>query len=77
MNLFAEALQSDVHDIQQGSTAEGIHLGVMAGTVHRVQRVSTGIEIKNNVLRINPELPQEIGRLDMQIRYRGHSLDFR
>jgi len=77
MNLFAEALQSDVHDIQQGSTAEGIHLGAMAGTVDLVQRVSTGIEVKNNVLRINPELPQEIGRLDMRIRYRGHSLDLR
>ena len=77
MNLFAEALQSDVHDIQQGSTAEGIHLGAMAGTVNLVQRVSTGIEVKNNVLWINPELPQEIGRLDMRIRYRGHSLDLR
>jgi beta-phosphoglucomutase family hydrolase len=77
MNLFAEALQSDVHDVQQGSTAEGIHLGAMAGTVDLVQRVSTGIEVKNNVLRINPELPQDIGRLDMRIRYRGQSFDLR
>lgn len=77
MNLFTEALQSDVNDIQQGTTAEGIHLGAMAGTVDLVQRVSTGIEVKNDVLRLNPELPQEIGRLDMRIRYRGHSLDLR
>jgi trehalose/maltose hydrolase-like predicted phosphorylase len=53
------------------------HLGAMAGMVDLVQRVSTGIEAKNNVLRSNPELPQEIGRLDMRIRYRGHSLDLR
>lgn len=77
MNFFSEALQSDVTDIQQGTTAEGIHLGAMAGTVDLVQRVSTGIEVKNDMLRLNPELPQEIARLDMRIRYRGHSLDLR
>ncbi len=45
MTYFAEALQSDVSDIQQGTTAEGVHLGAMAGTVDLVQRVSTGIEV--------------------------------
>jgi len=74
---FAEALQSDVSDIQQGTTAEGVHLGAMAGTVDLVQRVSTGIEITGDVLRLNPRLPQELERLDMRIRYRGHSLDLR
>jgi trehalose/maltose hydrolase-like predicted phosphorylase len=29
------------------------------------------------VLRLNPELPKEMERLDMRIRYRGHSLDLR
>jgi trehalose/maltose hydrolase-like predicted phosphorylase len=77
MDFFAEALQSDVSDIQQGTTAEGIHLGAMAGTVDLLQRVSTGIEVRGDVLRLNPELPQEIERLDMCIRYRGHSLDLR
>jgi len=75
--FFAEALQSDVSDVQQGTTAEGVHLGAMAGTVDLMQRVSTGIEIKGDVLRLNPELPQELERLDMRIRYRGHSLDLR
>jgi len=77
MTYFAEALQSDVSDIQQGSTAEGVHLGAMAGTVDLVQRVSTGIEVTGDVLRLNPKLPQEMERLDMRIRYRGHSLDLR
>lgn len=77
MDFFAEALQSDVSDIQQGTTAEGIHLGAMAGTVDLVQRVSTGIEVRGDVLRLNPELPREMERLDMRIRYRGHSLDLR
>jgi trehalose/maltose hydrolase-like predicted phosphorylase len=77
MHFFAEALQSDVSDIQQGTTAEGVHLGAMAGTVDLVERVSTGIEMRSDVLRINPELPEEMERLDMRIRYRGHSIDLR
>ena len=77
LRYFAEALQSDVNDIQQGTTAEGVHLGAMAGSVDLVQRVSTGIEITGDVLRLNPRLPQEMQRLDMRIRYRGHSLDLR
>lgn len=77
MDFFAEALQSDVSDVQQGTTAEGVHLGAMAGTVDQVLRVSTGIEVRGDVLRLNPELPREMERLDMRIRYRGHSLDLR
>ena len=75
MQYFAEALQSDVNDIQQGTTAEGIHLGAMGGTVDLVQRVSTGIEVAGDVLRLNPRLPAELDRLEIRIRYRGHSLD--
>jgi len=77
MRYFAEALQSDINDIQGGTTAEGVHLGAMAGTVDLVQRVSTGIEITGDVLRLNPRLPDELERLDLRIRYRGHSLDLR
>jgi beta-phosphoglucomutase family hydrolase len=75
LTFFAEALQSDVADIQHGTASEGVHLGAMAGTVDLIQRVSTGIEVKGNVLRLNPELPPEMAGLDMRIRYRGHSID--
>ena len=75
LKFFAEALQSDVSDIQHGTTSEGVHLGAMAGTVDLIQRVSTGIEVKGDVLRLNPELPLEMEGLDMRIRYRGHSID--
>lgn len=74
---FAEALQSDVADIQQGTTAEGVHLGAMGGTVDLVQRVCTGIEITGDVLRFSPRLPDAMTRLDMRIRYRGHTLDLK
>jgi len=37
---FLFALRSDVDDIQGGTTKEGIHLGVMAGTLDLVQRTT-------------------------------------
>jgi beta-phosphoglucomutase family hydrolase len=77
MRYYTEALQSDVADIQQGTTAEGIHLGAMAGTVDLVLRVSTGIEVTGDVLRFNPRLPEELSRLELRIRYRGHTLDLK
>jgi len=77
MRYYQEALQSDIGDIQQGTTAEGVHLGAMAGTVDLIQRVSTGAEVTGDVLRLNPRLPEQLERLDMRIRYRGHTLDLR
>ncbi len=76
-DFFVQALQSDIADIQEGTSAEGVHLGAMAGAVDLVERVSTGIEAKDDTLHFNPELPEELARLDMHIRYRGHSLDLR
>ncbi len=46
-----------------GAHGGGIHLGAMAETVDLVQRVSTGIEVRGDVLRLSPELPREIERL--------------
>ncbi|MGZ8244879.1 beta-phosphoglucomutase family hydrolase [Methylomagnum sp.] len=77
LTYFEEALQSDVSDIQQGTTAEGVHLGAMAGTVDLVQRATTGLEVTGDVLRLNPQLPEDLERIEMRIRYRGHSLDLR
>ncbi|WP_018478094.1 glycoside hydrolase family 65 protein [Pontibacter roseus] len=69
---FQTALTSDVEDIQGGTTAEGIHLGAMAGTVDLVQRGFTGLEIRDDVLWLNPVLPDEMPCLNLQLRYRGH-----
>ncbi|HEX5097712.1 MAG TPA: glycosyl hydrolase family 65 protein [Acidimicrobiia bacterium] len=73
-DLFREALQSDVTDSQGGTTAEGIHLGAMAGTVDLVQRCYTGIETRDDILRLDPVLPVELGSLSFDVRYRGHAM---
>ena len=73
--LFNQALNSDIADLQGGTTAEGIHLGAMAGTIDLIQRCYLGIELRTNVLTFNPRLPHELDRLQTTLRYRGQTLD--
>jgi len=73
--LFRQALESDIADVQGGTTPEGIHLGAMAGTVDLLQRGYTGIVTHGDVLTLNPCLPREVTSQRMTIRYRGHALD--
>ncbi|MFW6366230.1 MAG: glycoside hydrolase family 65 protein [Spirochaetota bacterium] len=69
---FKKALMSDFNDIQGGTTPEGIHLGAMAGTVDLIQRCYTGMEIRDDVLFLNPRIPKEITKIDFHVRYRSH-----
>ncbi len=69
--LFVEALESDVSDVQGGTTAEGIHLGAMAGTVDLLQRAYTGLNAREGVLWFDPALPDPVRGLTMTIRYHG------
>ncbi len=75
-NLFLKALQSDIDDIQGGTTQEGIHLGAMAGSVNILQEAYMGIRTRDNILWVNPELPEVLEKLEMQVRYRGSTLAF-
>jgi alpha,alpha-trehalase len=74
-HLFREALLSDLNDIQGGTTAEGIHLGAMAGSVDQLQRGYTGIVTRRDILWFNPCLPEELECLRMRLRYRNHFLE--
>ncbi|SCZ56152.1 glycoside hydrolase family 65 protein [Thiohalomonas denitrificans] len=76
-HLFNEALQSDISDVQGGTTPEGIHLGAMAGTVDMVQRCYTGLVTREDVLWLNPTLPREVASIRLSLRYRGHYLDLK
>ncbi|HKK50195.1 MAG TPA: glycosyl hydrolase family 65 protein, partial [Myxococcota bacterium] len=73
--LFRDALDSDVDDIQGGTTPEGIHMGAMAGTVDLMHRCYTGLESRGNVLHFNPCLPSDLERVRFQVRYRHQVLD--
>lgn len=73
--LLRRALESDIADIQGGTTQEGIHLGAMAGTIDLIQRAYTGLEVRDGVLWLSPLLPETLRGLSMRIHYRGHGID--
>src|SRR5215207_7092971 len=73
--FLMRALESDIADVQGGTTAEGIHLGAMAGTVDLVLRCLTGLRARGEVLWFDPALPPQVKQLNFSIHYRHHRLD--
>jgi len=55
--LYLDALTSDFSDIQGGTTGEGIHAGVMAGTVLIALQSYAGLNLKKDFVEFNPKLP--------------------
>jgi trehalose/maltose hydrolase-like predicted phosphorylase len=72
-DYFLEALESDIADVQGGTTGEGIHLGAMAGTVDLLERGFTGLETRGDVLGFDPFLPEALARMRFRLRYRRHT----
>jgi trehalose/maltose hydrolase-like predicted phosphorylase len=66
---FLVALRSDAEDVQGGTTQEGIHMGVMAGTLDLMQRGYPGTEIRDGVLRFRPSLPVEVDRVEFRLQF--------
>jgi trehalose/maltose hydrolase-like predicted phosphorylase len=63
------ALRSDAEDIQAGTTREGIHMGVMAGTVDLMQRAYPGTEMRDGVLRFQPRLPAAVQQIAFRMQF--------
>ena len=55
--LYINALTSDYADVQGGTTGEGIHAGVMAGTVLIALQSYAGVNLKGDVVKFDPHLP--------------------
>src|SRR5690606_9836986 len=71
---FLQALRRDIDDSQGRTTAAGVHVGAMAGTVDILLSCYTGLVLHGDELRFHPILPDEVTRLSFELRYRGHSL---
>jgi trehalose/maltose hydrolase-like predicted phosphorylase len=67
---FLVALRSDAQDVQGGTTKEGIHMGVMAGTLDLVQRSYAGAYISEGVLCFDPRLPSRLDSLSFSMQFR-------
>ncbi|MGV0167359.1 glycoside hydrolase family 65 protein [Furfurilactobacillus sp. WILCCON 0119] len=69
--FFNTALRSDYYDIQGGTTAEGIHLGVMGAVLMLECRNYGGVSEFENQLSVNPHLPESWHRLAFHELFKG------
>lgn len=73
-DMLRSALASDLSDSQHGRTREGIHLAAMAGAIDILERCYTGLDFRDDVVWLHPQLPIELSELAFTIYYRGHRL---
>ena len=69
--LYSDALSSDYNDIQGGTTAEGIHAGVMSGTVMIAMSTYAGVDFRGDTLLIEPSLPKQWKRMVFQLKFKN------
>ena len=69
--LYMEALKSDYVDIQGGTTKEGVHIGVMAGTAYLALRAYAGLNLDGEQVSINPCPPAAWREVHFNIGFRG------
>jgi len=76
-NLYYQALESDLVDIQGGTTGEGIHCGVMAGTVYDAMGAFAGLDLSGDYPELHPKLPEGWKELSFSFGYQGNRLEVR
>lgn len=69
--LYQDALYSDYNDIQGGTTAEGIHTGVMAATLNTTIMAYAGVDIRKDILDISPSLPKQWQGLSFKLLHQS------
>lgn len=74
--LFSQALFSDYYDIQGGTTAEGVHLGVMGAVTLMTTRFYAGVDVLAPQLTVTPHLPQAWQALHFKQTVRNITYDF-
>jgi beta-phosphoglucomutase family hydrolase len=67
---FHTALMSDIEDIQGGTTEEGIHTGVMGGTLDLVIKAFAGISLFKDAILLEPQLPLHWRTLSFKVCHR-------
>ncbi len=71
---FQDVLKSDIYDTQGGTTPEGIHVGVMGGSIDIALRAYAGINILPDRIKIDPDLPRSWRNIKLRFRYRRNWL---
>ena len=69
-DLYINALTSDYADVQGGTTGEGIHAGVMAGTILIAIQSFAGVDLRSDIVRIYPSLPAHWRKISFQFMFK-------
>jgi len=69
---FMNVMKSDMYDTQGGTTPEGVHIGVMGGSIDIVMRRFAGVELFDDKMVIDPRLPSHWTGLRLKVLYRQH-----
>lgn len=71
LRFFRRTLEADSADVQGGTTAEGIHTGVMAGAVLWVLEDFAGLDLRGEEPVIRPRVPSHLHRITCRFHHRG------
>lgn len=63
LDFLIDAIGSDYYDIQGGTTAEGIHIGVMGETLEVIQNEFAGVTLRDGKFLLTPRLPKSWNRI--------------
>ncbi|CAH1852050.1 glycosyl hydrolase family 65 protein [Convivina praedatoris] len=69
--FLQQAIRSDYDDIQGGTTAEGVHAGVMGETLAVIQNEFGGVDLRDGQFSINPHLPENWSHLAFTQVFQG------
>ncbi|MFW6134728.1 MAG: glycoside hydrolase family 65 protein [Elusimicrobiota bacterium] len=67
---YCEVLNSDINDIQGGTTPEGIHTGVMGGSVYIAIKRYAGVNLIDGIINIEPDIPVKWKNINFKIKYK-------
>lgn len=73
-DFLTDAIGSDYYDIQGGTTAEGVHMGVMGETLAVIQNDYAGVDMLHGTFTLNPRLPKQWSKLSFTQQYQGTKL---
>ena len=73
---FNKALKSDIFDTQGGTTPEGIHTGVMAGTIEIIVESFAGLELFKDHFEIKPTMPEHWHNVQFKIHHLERQFKF-
>jgi beta-phosphoglucomutase family hydrolase len=69
--FYLDAITSDYKDIQMGTTKEGIHIGVMAGSTILTLKVFAGLKLDGDLVHLAPNLPKFWRKLKFEMSIKG------